>query len=341
MISEIGPGIFQIKMRLPWPVDFMPFSPSTVNAYVVVQGEKLMLVDSGLNSAECRLTMGEDLGRLGLAMSDITDLVITHFHSDHIGLMDVLSQASPEASIHVHPADLAMIRDRYFRPAGALAELMSWLTLHGLPEREDADVGAIRLDSGEFAAGMSCAAWGEHRTKVLDLDGQDWQLIWTPGHTPGHLAVYGPAAQILLGGDQLLASTTSNVSKHPGSGDNPLRDYRSSLATLADLSSGPLWSGHGEPVEDVPARVSRVLRQQERKLDRLLDCFDTPVATPIATAYDIAGRMWDRGQPDLDANSRRLALTETMAMLAYLESTGDLTSRADATGLVTYALSGR
>jgi len=332
MLQEIGAGIYQIKMRLPWPIDFMPCSPATLNAYVVVRGDRVMLVDSGLNDAACRQTMREDLARLGLEASSLTDLVITHFHRDHIGLVDELRGASPDARIHVHPADLSLIRERYFRPAHALVQLLSWLTRHGRPAREDADVCAVRLDSGEFTARAACAHWDDERVRVLELDGQTWQLIWTPGHTPGHLVVFSKDEQILLSGDQLLASTTSNVSKHPGSGDNPVRDYRSSLAILTELPA-QLWPGHGEPVCDLPGRVDRALHQQDRKLSRVMDAVDGPTVT----AYQVSERLWGRGRSDLDAGSRRTAFTETIALMAFLESTGDLGSRVDATGLVTYA----
>jgi glyoxylase-like metal-dependent hydrolase (beta-lactamase superfamily II) len=336
MLQEIAAGIYQIRLPLPWSVDFMPFSPATVNLYLVQRGHRVLLVDTGYNSAECRETLRTDLAKLGLDVSGITDLVITHFHADHIGLMDVLVDAVPAAHIHMHAADVDMVRRRYFRPRAAMAELRSWLSGHGLPADDGADVSAIRLHTGQFTGSPACTSWRSPSTRELDLDGQVWQLLWTAGHTPGHLVLYGPNEGILLAGDSLMASTTSNVSKHPGSSDNPLLDYRSSLALLNQLPVAEVWPGHGKSFADLSDRVATTLHQQDRKLARLLES----LGGDTVTGYEIAGRLWARGGTALNANSRRLALTETMALLAWLESTGAVISRADDAGLTRYAAVG-
>ncbi|MET1073780.1 MAG: MBL fold metallo-hydrolase [Umezawaea sp.] len=76
-----------------------------VNFYLVDTGEGVVLVDSGL-PGHWRGFLA-DLERLGFTPTDITDVLVTHAHPDHIGLAERL-RAEAGARIHVHEAEVAL-----------------------------------------------------------------------------------------------------------------------------------------------------------------------------------------------------------------------------------------
>jgi glyoxylase-like metal-dependent hydrolase (beta-lactamase superfamily II) len=334
MAHEIGAGIYRLKLPLPWAVDLMPFSAATINVYLVQSGESLLLVDSGLNDRACYEKLRSEMAYLGFRFSQLTDLVATHFHPDHIGLLDALAEAAPQARIHLHPYDLALIRERFFQPQPALERFKGWLAGHGLPSEEVISLAAVRLNTGQFSAGQQCQPTGPDLISQLTLDGQNWQLIWTPGHTPGHLVLYQPATRLLLAGDQIFAGSSPNISKFPGSGQNPLADYLSSLSRLVELPVSQVWPGHGEAFTDLPGRVATILRQHRRKLSRLVET----LGAASLTGYEIASLLWSEAKLDLDSNSRRLALTETLALLEWLDHNEYLVRETDRAGLTRYTL---
>jgi glyoxylase-like metal-dependent hydrolase (beta-lactamase superfamily II) len=74
------------------------------------------------------------------------------------------------------------------------------------------------------------------------------QIITTPGHTPGHIAVLDPAGGILVAGDALVGAG--------GGVDGPDRRFTEDMPTahesvrkLAGFAFGTALFGHGDPVE--------------------------------------------------------------------------------------------
>jgi glyoxylase-like metal-dependent hydrolase (beta-lactamase superfamily II) len=158
-------------------------------------------------------------------------------------------------------------------------ELPLWahaLTAERLPELQI----ARRLDEGES----------------IILDGptpQHWEVLFTPGHAPGHLCLFERTLEQLVVGDMLASEGTILI--EPGDGD--MRRYLSELERLAGLHAKTALPAHGRPIRE-PARLfshyiaHRLMRQEkivaalaaagksgdtpERLLPRVYD--DTPQA---------------------------------------------------------------
>ncbi|MCC5986882.1 MAG: MBL fold metallo-hydrolase [Pararhodobacter sp.] len=87
----------------------------------------------------------------------------------------------------------------------------------------------------------------------VDIGGLALRALHTPGHFGNHLSfLWG---QALFSGDTVMGWAPSLVS--PPDGD--LTDFMASLDRLEELGPTRLYSGHGAPVDDGPARI-RALR---------------------------------------------------------------------------------
>ena len=71
----------------------------TIAAYLLKQGDKSVLIDCGPESSFVNLE--KQLNNLGLKVSDISDLLLTHIHLDHGGGAWRFAEAGTK--IHVHP----------------------------------------------------------------------------------------------------------------------------------------------------------------------------------------------------------------------------------------------
>ncbi len=63
-----------------------------VNVYLLEDGEELTLVDTGVKSAECREALKAALSHPDIESYQLTKVIVTHFHPDHIGLAGELAR---------------------------------------------------------------------------------------------------------------------------------------------------------------------------------------------------------------------------------------------------------
>ena len=84
----------------------------------------------------------------------------------------------------------------------------------------------------------------------------DLRIVTTPGHTPGHIAVFDEALGVLVAGDALTTNDGRATSWPSGSTEDPDEAQRS-VAKLAALDFETLYVGHGEPIESAGSALVR------------------------------------------------------------------------------------
>src|SRR5205807_4456847 len=113
-----------------------------------------------------------------------------------------------------------IVTSRYVNLARILADLSTIMTGHGTPKKHVLDFSEVSL---HWRAYVSL-----HRPDTEVMDGErlcfgdtKWELIWTPGHSAGHVVAYDVDRKLLFSGDHLLVKISPNVSKHPQSTLDP------------------------------------------------------------------------------------------------------------------------
>ena len=83
--------------------------------YLVEDGEKLILVDTGLPRSSKKIVKAiEELNR---KPSDISFIVLTHFHIDHVGSAKKMKQlTNAKIAVHQIDADYVARRNRHLNP---------------------------------------------------------------------------------------------------------------------------------------------------------------------------------------------------------------------------------
>jgi glyoxylase-like metal-dependent hydrolase (beta-lactamase superfamily II) len=156
---------------------------ATIDVTLVRSGDTLALFDSGVGNAfgvPARLI--PTLALVGVAPEDITNIVITHFHVDHLaGIVGADGLAFPNASVHFPQAEYDFLQSVTGNENvdGALAQLQLAV---------DADQLVLYASEEELLPGIS--------------------TVPAPGHSPGQHALL-----VSAGGQQYL--NLADVATHP------------------------------------------------------------------------------------------------------------------------------
>jgi len=329
--AELLPGIW----RLPLPLRDSPLGH--VNTYLVRSDNGYLLVDCGWDTADTLRALEGHLRALDVKFPDVRHLVITHIHPDHYGLAGRLREIT-EADLSFHRLERLYIESRYADADELLTEMREWLRLNGTPQAE-----LDRLNRGSTSMMERVQIAYPDRT----LDGGEeivcgrfaFKVVWTPGHSAGHICLYDAGNKVLLSGDHVLPHITPSVGLHVRTTSNPLADYLDSLKLIGRLQAELVLPGHGEPFAGLPERTAELLEHHRRRLDEIVGLLEQTPDRP-RTGYDLAAHMrWSRRRTwdDLSGFERRLAVTEALAHLELLHARGRVRKRC-ADGIVTFSL---
>lgn len=64
-----------------------PFAVGDVNVFVI-KGQTVTLIDAGIKTEAAWSVFKEKLNEIGLKPDDIKQVVLTHHHPDHVGMLD-------------------------------------------------------------------------------------------------------------------------------------------------------------------------------------------------------------------------------------------------------------
>jgi len=189
MIEQILPNLYQIEIPL-------PNNPlRALNSYFIRGKERNLLIDTGFNLDICRLAMDQALKELDVSMEN-TDLFITHYHSDHVGLVEYL--AVPTNTVWMSEADAKMVEDHYkekiFQTRNIKHLYHSGLLADGTPNLPEAE--AIVKYAGKGFVNFTKLHGGDR----IYVGEYLFQCLETPGHTHGHMCLYEPNKKIFISG---------------------------------------------------------------------------------------------------------------------------------------------
>jgi glyoxylase-like metal-dependent hydrolase (beta-lactamase superfamily II) len=287
--------------------------------YLVPGDDGLVVVDPGWASDTGWQALTAGLAVAGATAADVTGVVLTHVHPDHHGLTARLRDASG-AWVAMHPAEHAtMLRDRETPPSVALA---GWMRdLHVPAEEIDGLIGRFGAAVDLHFAPLADADVMLDDGDLVPLAGRRLRAVWTPGHTPGHLCLLEPDAQVLLTGDHVLPRISPNIGLQL-TGEDPLGLYLESLEKVAVYDECEALPGHEYRFHGIAARVTEL---DGHHRDRCREILSTVERLGAATIWQVASQLtwsrpWDQIGPMLVG-----AVAETAAHVELLIRTGALT----------------
>lgn len=243
-LQQVSPGVHRVADGL-------------VNWYLVEEGGELALVDAGWPRSWPHVEAA--LGQLGRTAADVTAIVLTHAHPDHLGAAEKARQACG-APVYVH-------RDEVARARGEAKGSSPFTLVPGLlPMLWRGPVLGFVLHA--TMRGFMTPTWVKDVQAFdtgdrLDVPGRP-RAIATPGHTEGHVSFILDDQGVVLGGDALTMLDPLTRERGPRPMPDALNSHpaqtRASLAALENLDAGTLLPGHGEPYEGSMAEAVAAAR---------------------------------------------------------------------------------
>jgi glyoxylase-like metal-dependent hydrolase (beta-lactamase superfamily II) len=312
-VERVRPGLWSI----PVPIPNNPLRYVLVYAFETDRGP--YIIDAGWNTDDAYQTLVAGLAHAGFDIADVQGLLVTHIHPDHYGLAGRVREASG-AWVALHPADAALIHERYDDTADLLERVGTMLRRMGAPEDELASLQNASMPVLPFVSHGDPDILMEDGDKP-EVPGWDLQAIWTPGHSPGHLCFWEAGNRLMLSGDHVLPRITPNIPFHPQAGANPLGDFINSLDKVAAYDAEEVLPAHEHRFVGLQARVDE-LKQHHHQ--RFLEAM-AAITSGTDTAWGIAEHMqWSRPWSRIQGFMRRAAVGETVAHLRALEERGVL-----------------
>ncbi len=325
-VRTVAPGVLEIFLPL-------PSKPSIINVFLIDCGSgEWALVDTGVALADSRAAFARALASQGIEAKAVTTLLGTHHHPDHFGASADF-RADGGERVHLHPLEVERME---YSMTAATSDMIVHGRRHGMPIPDD--VRGAPKPAEIWAGTFQPTREIDHLLEdgeVLELGRRRLQVVWTPGHTPGHCCFLDLDDRTLFVGDHLLPKITPHVGVFATGPKNPLGDFIASQEKVAALDAALVCPAHGPVYSAHHHRAHQIIAHHEHRLREMLDV----IHTEPATAFETAAQVFDWVFKDPDARMQKgAAFMETLAHLELLHARGDA-EREDRDGVIYFRAS--
>jgi glyoxylase-like metal-dependent hydrolase (beta-lactamase superfamily II) len=323
---EVAAHIWKLTVPIPFPLRF-------VNMHALVGPDGWALVDAGMGTPDARAAFSAGLARTGLQLEQLRAIVLTHHHPDHIGLSGELHRQTG-AKVYMHRIDEDGLQLFWSstRPQ-RFGYVSHFFQRHGLPPTQlwVSNVPPQQVSSLVSVPpheAMTLVEDGE----MLELAGEQYQVIWVPGHSDGQICLFRERDGVFLAADHVLPRITPNVGLYSERDrPNPLGDYLDSLAKVAPLPATLVLPGHGDPFADLAGRTAEIAQHHEEREGQLL----AMLRERPQNAYELAMQLF--GERLKSDEARRMGVAEVIAHLEHMRLNGRLEQEHTSGDQILYA----
>jgi glyoxylase-like metal-dependent hydrolase (beta-lactamase superfamily II) len=299
-----------IHTPVPYPLKF-------VNCYLAETDRGWSLIDAGCNTQDTKDFWAKTLKEFGAVNGKLTDIYVTHYHPDHLGLAGWLQQEYG-AQVHMYGPDRDWAKTQWTEDMEQAYLVEEMYIRNGCP----ADIASVvrdqfiqqRKDTLPLPENVTEIAEG---AKVRFGDAE-YEVIWVPGHCDTMISFWDSKNRVFIAADSILPHITPNVGVWPRMRSNPLQDFIDSLRKIKGLNAALTLPGHGKIMEDTSDRAQFII---EHHMERLAS-MNEMVIGGTHSAFDLAREYFKL--TTLTPHQVRFALSETLAHLEYLVAEGKL-----------------
>ncbi len=211
-----------------------------INCYLVEEQDGLTLIDAGM--AFCQNGILTAASRMG---KHIRRIVLTHGHQDHVGALDGLKAALPDAKVYISARDSRLLSGDV-----SLLSHEPNLPIRGSVPKGIKTKPDILLQDGDMVGSL--------------------QALSAPGHTPGSMAFLDARNRILIAGDAFQVRGGAAVSgklkplfPFPAMATWSKQEALASARKLRRLEPSLLAVGHGRLLPQPGPLLDRIIAEAE------------------------------------------------------------------------------
>lgn len=229
------------------------------------------LVDSATAQPDVQAALANGLGDVGVSLTDVDQVLLTHFHGDHAGGAGAI-QAASDAVVRVHEADAPLVA----REEAALERLEArheeLFTQWGMPADAQAELRRV-LDDDRLWSSVDAAVEPSTGGDRFEVGERTIEVSHLPGHTVGQsgFVLDDGDERALFSGDALLPKYTPNVGGADVRDDDALAGYLDSLVRIVEGDFDVAYPVHRTPINDPGGRATRIIEHHRTRTERVVD----------------------------------------------------------------------
>jgi glyoxylase-like metal-dependent hydrolase (beta-lactamase superfamily II) len=310
---EIAKDVLWMRLPLPMALDH-------VNVFALRDADGWTIVDTGMNSRRSRAIWAALLDG-PLAGLPVARVLLTHHHPDHVGLAGWFQTEHGAALLTSRTAWLYARMLTLDEQPEITAQALTFFIRAGLPEHLLERRRTERpFNFADMVAPLPVGFERLTEGQQITLAGRRWAVRMGGGHAPEHVTLWSMDDNLVIGGDQLLATISPNIGVYATEPNaDPLTDWLTACRRFQPLAQDDqlVLPGHKQPFTGLPTRLGQLIENHESALARLL----VHLATP-KTAQDCLNTLFKR---DIKDSEHGHAIVESLAHLNHLWHQGRVT----------------
>lgn len=310
---EVAEGVLWLRLPLPMKLDH-------VNVYALDDGDGWTVVDTGFSSKKSKAVWEALLGG-PLKGKPVTRVIVTHHHPDHVGLAGWFQSAMGAELVTTRTAWLlARMLLLDVEPVPRAETVAYWKGCGMAREVLEKRLTERPFNFADCVAPMPVGYTRIQQGDVLTAGGRTWDVHIGNGHAPEHATLWSRECDLVIAGDQILPSISSNLGVYPTEPEaDPVGEWLEACERLSGLARGEhlVLGGHKLPFTGLPARMRQLIENHHSALDRLEVVLKEP-----KTAVDCFATLFKRRIGEAEYG---LAMVEAMAHCLHLWHAGRAT----------------
>ena len=307
---KVAEGVFWLRFPLPFALDH-------INLWLLEDTHGWVILDTGLGVRRSR-EIWQQLLAEQLDGKPVTRVVVTHYHPDHLGMAGWLEQHCGVPVTMSHGEWQLADSICTASDAQTIERFKAFLASHGLLGDDLNKVAGKGNGFRRVVMPLPKSPDFIGEGDLLLINGEPWQVYIGRGHSPEHLCLYREKDHVLLSGDQVLPTISSNLMVRPTEPEaNPVMAFVDSLTVIRDAlpKDTLVLPAHGLPFRGLHARINALEDHHSQQLEQVLvACGQQP-----HNAHDMLPVMFKR---ELDVQQMMFAMGESIAHLNCLLEQG-------------------
>ena len=333
---EVAPGVFWLRMGLPFALNHINLwllrdrLPHPTQAGVMQEG--WTAVDCGIDNPATREAW-QQIETQTLQGLPILRVLVTHMHPDHMGLAHWLCERW-QAPLWMSTSEYqsALLACSGLSNFGG-APTVAFFTAHGWNKPDE--LKQVQARVGYYPSMVPKIPHAYVRLMEgarVRIGDRLWQCISGYGHSPEHMALLDAQQELMISGDMLLPSISTNVSVYAMEPEgNPLQWFLDSLNKMSQLPDATLvLPSHGRPFQGAATRIAQLQSHHAERLAELLQA----CRAQACCAYELLPVLFKR---PLDVHQTTFALGEAVAHLNLLWLSGQMQRDRGSDGVLRFS----
>ncbi|MGB5902193.1 MAG: MBL fold metallo-hydrolase [Xanthobacteraceae bacterium] len=324
-VIELRPGVLWLRQKL-------PFQLNHVNIYLLADGDGWAMIDSGFGNEET-IAAWTALFEGPLKNFNITRLIVTHSHPDHVGLAGWIVE---RFNCPLVMSQVEYLQSVYHQNRGTEERKEAqrlFFRRHGMDESLTDKLLGRGQDYLKRVSTLPASYRRISHGDEISIGTRRFKVITGGGHALDQVMLYCAADKLFLSADQVLSKISPNVSVWAVEPDqNSLGEYLASLASLTTTLpyDALVLPGHGVPFFGLKTRIKQLADHHEERCGMIAAaCCESP-----KTSAELVPVVFYKYP--LDAHQTGFAAGELIAHVNYMLNEGRLVVEPHTDGILRF-----